>query len=90
MLHGTNCSAVDIDQIATGTDLSTLLQLRLSNIAVESHELIFGVDETATSMSDVLREEDVKWKDDTFLTLKKRRIGPKYDRGTRSRDWDSG
>ena len=89
MFHGTNCSAVDIDQITTDTDFSTLLQLGLSNIAVEGHELIFGVNETAIFISDVLRE-DVKREDDGFLSPKKRRVGPEYDRGAMSRDWYSG
>ena len=89
MFHGTNCSAVDINQIAADTDLSTLLQLRLSNIAVKSHELIFGVNETAIFISDVLKE-DVKRKDDAFLRLKNRRVGAEYDRGAMSRDWYSG
>ena len=90
MLHGTNCSAIDINQITTGTDLSTLLQLRLSNIAVQSYELILGVDETVTFMSVTLKEETMKRKYAAFLGQKKRHKRPECYRSTRLRDCYSG
>ena len=45
MLDGPNSSAVHIDQVAASTYLATLLQFRLTNIAMQRDKLVFRVDQ---------------------------------------------